>query len=64
MIPPPVFALRTGEGDDPTTWLPRRLQAHPDSYSRRVRRILFIFIPYISNAPRPRLWRGPSQVVG
>ncbi len=61
MIPPLVFALRAGEGDDSTTWLPQRLHADPDASSRCVQRI-----PFVSPAARAlrTAFGGPSQVVG
>jgi len=61
MIPPPVCALRAGEGDDLTTWLPQRLNTALDASSRCVQRILFV--PHTSPALRTA-FGGPSQVVG
>ncbi len=60
MTLPLVFALRAGEGDDPTTWLPQRLQAYPDASSRCVQRMPFV--PHPSRALRTA-FGGPSQVV-
>ena len=57
---PSVVALRAARGDDPTTWLPRRLHAAPDASSRCMQRILFV--SPVTRALRTA-FSGPSQVV-
>ena len=58
---PPEIALRSGKGDDPTTWLPRRLQALSPIDGRREQRIRCLANSL--NALR-FAYGGANQVVG